>query len=110
MVDKRRTHLARVAVPTGRVPAIPVFANLNVCCQINLKLLGMRTPTSRATIPFIPAARLDRSWLASADLHRQIRTAKTVGAAVGLTQLCEPSYARLGCHYRTRQNYTDKIR
>lgn len=41
------------AVPTGRVPVpatIPVFANLNVCCQINLKLLSMRHPTSRATI------------------------------------------------------------
>lgn len=101
MVDNRYTHWvrSRVAVPTGRVSAaIPVFANLNVCCQINLKLLGMRTPTSQATIPFIAAGRLDRSWLASADLRCPNRTAKTVGATLGLAQLCEPSSTRLGCH------------
>lgn len=126
MADNRRPHLVRpcLAVPTGRVPAaIPVFANLNVCCQINLKLLGMRTPTRQATIPFIAAGRLDRSWLASADLRCQSRSAKTVGATVGLAQLCEPSNARLRSHcdqsctpvaltvrclFVERQNYRDK--
>lgn len=46
--DKR---FKAVVFPTGRVPpAIPVFANVDVCCQINLKLLSMRLSTSQAAI------------------------------------------------------------
>lgn len=60
-------------VPTGRVPGvIPVFANLNVCCQINLKPLIMSAPSDDQSdnYSFIAYGMLDRSWLASTDLRR----------------------------------------